>query len=207
MRLSTVYVLDSWLPKLTSVTHPPTMHAVARMTRLVTFSLRTKLAKKTLETNCTDPSAASSDCAAKPNDAKLARLPTTNITTPTCHCQNVLMDLRSSSSSADASRLLWPSFITLVPRLIITLPHKLIIAPITHIAPCPPSPSAEGGGGDSKASIEAGHLAGRGAARHRPTGGDPPCLQGARPRGPGKARSGEAVLDSPSSGAKEERCL
>ena len=41
----------------------------------VTFSLLMRLAKNTLATNCTEPSAASSDCAANANDIKLQMLP------------------------------------------------------------------------------------------------------------------------------------
>jgi hypothetical protein len=38
-----------------------------------------------LETNCTLPSAASSDCAAKPNETKLKTFPPANSAMPACH--------------------------------------------------------------------------------------------------------------------------
>ena len=58
--------------------------------------MRTAEAKKTFDTNCTDPSAARSDCAAKPKDAKFKRLPTMNMTTPSFHCQKCLkMDVHT----------------------------------------------------------------------------------------------------------------
>lgn len=60
-----------------------------------TCSLRTSQPKTTFDTNWIDPSAASSDCAAKPNDTKLATLPRPNSTTPICHERNRLWGTRT----------------------------------------------------------------------------------------------------------------
>lgn len=61
------------------------MAAVAPSTRHVTRSPRTQRANTTFDTNWIDPSAASNDCAAKPNETKLRTLPPAKRAMPACH--------------------------------------------------------------------------------------------------------------------------
>ena len=68
-----------------SLLSPVTISAVAHSTLHVTASFSTSRAKTTFETNCTEPKAASSDCAAKPNETKLKTLPPANSAMPACH--------------------------------------------------------------------------------------------------------------------------
>lgn len=87
------------------------MKAVANIILGVTVSFNTKYANTTLDTNCTDPNAASSDWAANPKEIKLRQFPNANTITPKRHDSNCVIGfletffspVSTASSTADFS--------------------------------------------------------------------------------------------------------
>jgi len=124
-----------WLADEMTSRMPNTMPPVARIVRRLTASPRQYLAKTAFETNCTAPSAASSDCAAKENETKFIALPTTKRSQPPLRRRQPRPRPDVAPRRAVCSSWLWPISTTFVPRLMSTLPTTLISAPSTHSEP------------------------------------------------------------------------